>query len=91
LLEADFRWLARAFNRARPLHPFYLTAWVFLPDHWHGIAAPRYPATIPQVIKCVKQSSIYNESAGMSADEQIRRCGLIVDRVRMPSDPRARI
>jgi len=27
----------------------------------------------------------------MSAEEQNERCGLIVDRVRMPSDPRARI
>jgi hypothetical protein len=27
----------------------------------------------------------------MSADEQNQRCGLIVDRLRMPSDPRARI
>jgi len=27
----------------------------------------------------------------MSADEQNERCGLIVDRVKMPSDPRARI
>jgi putative transposase len=35
--------------------------------------------------------SSYNEYAGMSADEQNGRCGLIVDRVRMPSDPRARI
>jgi hypothetical protein len=35
--------------------------------------------------------SSYNEYAGMSADEQNERCGLIVDRVRMPSDPRARI
>jgi hypothetical protein len=32
-----------------------------------------------------------NEYAGMSADEQKKRCGLIVDRVRMPSDPCARI
>jgi len=32
-----------------------------------------------------------NEYAGMSAEEQDKRCGLIVDRVRMPSDPRARI
>ncbi len=30
--EPDFALLARAFNRARALHPFYLTAWVFLPD-----------------------------------------------------------
>ena len=35
--------------------------------------------------------SSYNEYAGMSAEEQNERCGLIVDRVRMPSDPRARI
>jgi hypothetical protein len=35
--------------------------------------------------------SSYNEYAGLSADEQKKRCGLIVDRVRMPSDPRARI
>ena len=33
--EPDFTLLARAFNRARALHPFYLTAWVFLPDHRH--------------------------------------------------------
>jgi len=35
--------------------------------------------------------SSYNEYAGLSAEEQNARCGLIVDRVRMPSDPRARI
>ena len=35
--------------------------------------------------------SSYNECAGMSADEQNERWGLMVDRVRMPSDPRARI
>jgi putative transposase len=37
---------------------FYLTAWVFLPDHWHGIVAPQYAETISQVIKSVKQSSM---------------------------------
>jgi hypothetical protein len=35
--------------------------------------------------------SSYSEYAGMTTDEQSERCGLIVDRVRMPSDPRARI
>jgi len=35
--------------------------------------------------------SSYNEYAGMSAGEQNERCGLIVDRVRMPSEARARI
>jgi REP element-mobilizing transposase RayT len=51
LTEADFALLARAFNRARALHPFCLTAWVFLPDHWHGICAPVYPVTISLAMK----------------------------------------
>jgi len=58
LADPDFRLLARAFNRARALHPFYLTAWVFLPDHWHAICAPVYPTTISLVMKSVKQSSM---------------------------------
>jgi len=33
--------------------------------------------------------SSFNECGGMSADEQKWRCGLIVERLRMPSDPRA--
>ena len=35
--------------------------------------------------------SSYNEYAGTRAEEQNESCGLIVDRVRMPSDPHARI
>jgi hypothetical protein len=35
--------------------------------------------------------SSYNEYAGLSAEKQNERCGLIVARVRMPSHPRARI
>ena len=147
LTETDLTLLARAFNRARALHDFYLTAWVFLPDHWHAICAPLYPVSISLAIKSVKQSSMsainrgrgadgelwqprffdralrsvqeysekveyihlnpvkagvvrrtqdwrwssFNEYSGMSADEQERRCDLIVDRVRMPSDPHTRI
>ena len=34
--------------------------------------------------------SSYHEYAGMRAEEQKKCCGLIVDRVRIPSDPRAR-
>ena len=145
--EPDSALLARAFNRARALRAFYLTAWVFLPDHWHAICAPTYPVTISLAMKSVKQSSMsainrrrgaggelwqprffdrslrtvkeynekveyihmnpvrsglvshpqdwkwssYNEYAGVSAAEQKSRCGLIIDRVRMPSDPRTRI
>ncbi len=56
--EPDFALLARAFKRARALHPFHLTAWVFLPDHWHYIGAPVYPVTISLAMKSVKQSSM---------------------------------
>jgi hypothetical protein len=81
--EVDFALWARAFNRARALHRFYLPAGGLLPDHGHGIGSPVYPVTI--------SLAIYNEDAGMSADEQNERCGLVVERWRMPSDPRARI
>ena len=37
LTEPDFFLLARALNRARILHPVYLTGRVFLPDQWHVI------------------------------------------------------
>ena len=57
LRDADFHQLALALNRARRSHPFYLTAWVFLPDHWHAIISPPYPLTISQVMKSVKISS----------------------------------
>jgi putative transposase len=59
--EPDFALLARAFNRARALHPFYLTAWAFLPDpsaDGHCICAPVYPVTISLAMKSVKQSSM---------------------------------
>ena len=57
LRDTDFRLLALALNRTRRPHPFYLTAWVFLPDHWHAICAPVYPLTISQVMKSAKISS----------------------------------
>lgn len=155
LFDADFRWLALALNGARVMHPFFLTAWVFPPDHWHAIGATVYPLTVSLVMKSVKTSSIIlmnrrraesgelwearfpslgsgqafdrgparreeyngkveyihlnparagleqhpqdwrwsgvNEYSGVSAAEQKQRCGLTIDRVRMPSDPRTRI
>jgi putative transposase len=60
LLDADFRLLALAFNRARTAHRFFLSAWVFLPDPaaaGHAICAPRYPVTISLVTKSIKTSS----------------------------------
>lgn len=58
LADADFQLLALAFNRARVVRPFYLTAWVFLPDHWHVICAPVCPLTISLVMRSVKISSM---------------------------------
>ena len=49
--KPDFALLARAFNRARALRPFYLTTWAFLPDHWHSICAPVHPTTISLAMK----------------------------------------
>jgi putative transposase len=57
LTEPDFILLGRALNRARALHNFYLTAWVFLPDHRHVICEPVYPVTISLAMKSVKQIS----------------------------------
>ena len=147
LSEPDFTLLAQAFHRARALQPFLLTAWVFLPDHWHAICAPRSPVTISLAVKAIKQSSMiainrrraaegalwqarffdralrtakeyhdkieylhlnpvrsglvrrpqdwrwssFNEYAGVSPEKQNQRCGLIIDRARMPADPRTRI
>ena len=147
LIDADFQLLAVAINRARIAHPFFLTAWAFLPDHWHAIFGPAYPVTISLVMKSIKTSSKflinrrrgeacevwqpryfdralrnveeYNEKVeyihqnpvkaglvsrpqdwpwssvheycGVSAAEQLRRCGLVIDKVRMPTDPRTRI
>ncbi len=69
--EPDFALLARAFNRARALHPFYLTAWVFLPDHWHCICAPVYPVTISLAMKSVKQSSMSAVNQRRGADGEL--------------------
>jgi hypothetical protein len=49
LRDADFHFLALAFRRARVLHPFFLTAWVFLPD------PPRRGT--PSALPCVRSPS----------------------------------
>jgi putative transposase len=47
-------WRSRA---RREEHGFLLTAWVFLPDHWHAILGPRYLKGISLVMESVKVSS----------------------------------
>ena len=36
---------------------FLLTAWVFLPDHWHAVIFPPHPLTISKVMKVIKSRS----------------------------------
>ena len=142
LSETDFARLASALTRMRRKHHFSLTAWVFLPDHWHAIIYPPYPLTISRVFQSVKVSSTIainvcrrevgelwqirffdralrtvkeyldkveyihlnpvrgglvkragdwkwssvHEYAGMTEEEQEARCGLRIDRVRLPAD-----
>ena len=45
---------SRAVVEARQAQGFSLTAWVFLPDHWHAIVYPRHPLTISNVLKAIK-------------------------------------
>ncbi|TAM81799.1 MAG: transposase [Acidobacteria bacterium] len=57
LRDADFRILARVISARRIEHEFLLTAWVFLPDHWHAVIGVRYPKTISVVMESIKVSS----------------------------------
>ncbi|MFZ0962299.1 MAG: hypothetical protein WAO35_15480 [Terriglobia bacterium] len=52
--EEDFARLANPLSRMRQKHGLLLTAWVFLPDHWHAIIPPPYPLTISTVFKAAK-------------------------------------
>ena len=147
LETGDYERLAISLARMRQKHGFAITAWVFLPDHWHAIIYPPYPLTISTVFQAVKVSSMiginvrrrergelwqgrffdhalrtvkeYNETveyihlnpvrrglvkqvthwrwssiheyAGVRGEEQERRCGLRIDRMRLPADENTRI
>ena len=57
LSELGFSCLARVIGERREEHGFLLTAWVFLPDHWHAIFHPRSPLTISRVMESIKDSA----------------------------------
>ena len=57
LCEDEFALLAGSIQSRRTEHRFLLTAWVFLPDHWHAIIMPPYPSTISRVMESIKVSS----------------------------------
>jgi putative transposase len=54
LTEHEFEILARVIRERREEHAFLLTAWVFLPDHWHAIIRPSFPLTISRVLEAIK-------------------------------------
>ena len=58
LKTAHYERLAISLARMRRRHGFALTAWVFLPDHWHAVIYPPHPLTISTVCKAVKVSSM---------------------------------
>lgn len=55
--DRDFEILALVMEARREAHGFLLTAWVFLPDHWHAIIGRPAPPTISQVMESIKVSS----------------------------------
>jgi len=69
LQERDYARLALSLARMRQKHRFLLTAWVFLPDHWHAIICPPYPLTISRVFQAVKVSSMIAINHGRGAGE----------------------
>jgi REP element-mobilizing transposase RayT len=63
LEESEFQCLARVVRERREKYHFLLTAWVFLPDHWHAILFPRFPVTISRVMESIKVGSILRINA----------------------------
>jgi len=55
--ESEFECLARVVRDRRRKHGFLLTAWVFLPDHWHAIFYPPFPLTISRAMESIKVGS----------------------------------
>jgi putative transposase len=54
----DYERLVLSITRMRQKHGFLLTAWVFMPDHWHAVIYLPSPLTISQVFQAVKVSSM---------------------------------
>jgi putative transposase len=54
LCASEFACLARVIDERRRELGFSLSAWVFLPDHWHAIIYPAHPLTICTVMEAIK-------------------------------------
>ena len=57
LSDSEFDTWAEVIDGRRAEHGFVLTAWVFLPDHWHAIFYPRHPLTISRVMEAIKDGA----------------------------------
>jgi REP element-mobilizing transposase RayT len=57
LSDPEFACLAQAIRERREKYSFRLTAWVFLPDHWHAILYPAHPLTISLVMESIKDAA----------------------------------
>ena len=79
--DADFQRLALAICRARAIHPFFLMAWVFLPDPaaaGQAIFAPQDPLTISEVMKSIKNSSTTLTNRGRAAWGELWQGGFLI-------------
>jgi len=61
--EAEFECMARVIGERRQKYHFLLTAWVWLPDHWHAIIFPPFPLTISTVMEAIKVGSTHRINA----------------------------
>lgn len=64
LEESQSECLARVVRGRREEHHFLLTAWVFLPDHWHAIIFSHYPLSISPVTEAIKVGSTRRINVG---------------------------
>jgi REP element-mobilizing transposase RayT len=80
--EGQFSLLAGCLSVVRSRRQFQLTAWVFLPDHWHAILFPRHPLTISDTMKSIKRARPIHSASIAARPENcgrdafsIARCG----------------
>jgi putative transposase len=71
LNDPDFEILARVIDARRRQHGFLVSAWVFLPDHWHAILGISYPRTVSLVLESIKVASTRRINAGQNASRRL--------------------
>ena len=64
LTASEFACLCEVIRERREKHGFLLTAWVFLPDHWHAILYPPNPLAISTLLTALKVSSMVAVNRG---------------------------